>query len=114
MPEEQPKRKRGGSGPARRGVAFERWMVAWLRERKYIATRTPGSHGAFDVVALRAGESLLAQCKKRDKPTADEMESLLDAAEIAGAVPLIVYWKRGSFDAFRVTESLEEKPYVLA
>lgn len=97
-----------------RGAAFERWLVGLLRGYGYIATRTPGSHGAFDVVALRAGKSLLIQCKKRCRPGADEVESLLDAAGTAGAAPVIAYWKRGGFNAFLVTESLEEKPITLS
>lgn len=94
-----------------RGASFERRLVAWLRERGWVAGRQAGSHGTYDVHALRAKwRPCLFQCKGRQaKPTKEELQQLVDDADKAGAIPYFAIKKRGKddfFDLFYVMSDL--------
>lgn len=46
-----------------RGYAFERQVAADLESDGYWTCQARGSHGLADVVAIKAGEIVLVQCK---------------------------------------------------
>jgi Holliday junction resolvase len=100
-----------------RGANFERRVVAYLRERKWVAARTAGSHGSFDIVAARyttAGKVLLfmqlKMLKKRRNVSREERAALLRDANEAGADAVIVRWKHGGFEAFWAENDSPIKP----
>lgn len=79
------------------GHARERQVVAWLRDRDWIAQRAPASLG-IDVIALRAGErprlievkSTAAGPYEHFGPSDRQAASTL--AEMAGAEAWLVWW----------------------
>lgn len=74
-----------------RGANFERRIMADLDLNGYFTMRASGSHGIADVVAIKAGEILLVQCKITGTISPADRVALLDLATRAGAVPLIAY-----------------------
>jgi Holliday junction resolvase len=77
----------------RRGAEFERRVADALRLDGYLVYRSAGSHGEADLVALKAGEVLLVQCKLAGpggvRPA--EWNVLFNVARHAGAVALIAH-----------------------
>lgn len=69
-----------------RGANFERELVKFFRDNGWIATRTPGSKGSFDVIAVRAGRIVLVQAKLGDTGMSiREIGDLIHDGVIAGA-----------------------------
>lgn len=55
-----------------RGRAFEYVRKAFYEEMGYAVLRTAGSHGLFDLVAIRGTQVMLIQCKRvRSQSAAD-------------------------------------------
>ena len=79
-------------------------LVEWYRQRGWIAVRSPGSLGAVDVAAFKAGERpQLVQVKASLSNLFDGFgpaarERLIMEARIAGAVPFLCKWPHGSAD----------------
>jgi Holliday junction resolvase len=102
-----------------RGVSFERRVRDDLVRRGYSVIRSSGSHGPYDLAAMRKGVTLMVQCKRNGRLDADEWNELLSTATHAGAIPIlaepetitatqargIAYWK---LDAPKV---LRRKPH---
>jgi Holliday junction resolvase len=88
----------------RRGSQRERDVVDDLRDRGWIAFRTPASKGCCDVVAMRRGETisagsdvLLIEVKTNkgrpfDNFRPNDRQRLLREAKQAGAEPLLYWW----------------------
>ena len=55
------------------GRAFEYKIVKMMRSKGYVATRTPGSHGVFDVWAFNEEGFVLIQGKKGSSPVSEAM-----------------------------------------
>ncbi len=75
----------------RRGADFERRVAEHLTTDGYLVLRAAGSHGHADLVALKAGQVLLVQCKLGGPgavPPA-EWNGLYMAAMTVGALPLV-------------------------
>ena len=47
----------------RRGYVFEQWIVNTLKQEGYDAQRTAGSHGKYDVIAMKVHSVRLIQAK---------------------------------------------------
>lgn len=73
----------------RSGARFERQVQTHLHLNGYYAVRTPGSKGAADVVAIKAGQVLLVQAKTDGRCDPEPWNALYDLAEALGAVPLL-------------------------
>lgn len=78
-----------GAAQYRSGTRFENIVAADLRENGYYAVRAPGSKGAADVVAIKAGQVLLVQAKTDGRCDPEPWNALYDLAETLGAVPLL-------------------------
>lgn len=79
-----------------RGAERERQLVKLLREEGWVATRTAGSHGAFDVVGLKRGctpRLVQLKCGGRRWPSRGERARLSVDAARAGAEAWIVFWE---------------------
>jgi Holliday junction resolvase len=72
-------------------VAFERDVKRWLEGLGYFVVRSAGSRGPADHVALRAPDvRLLVQAKVDGRLPRAERLALLAAADLAGALPVLV------------------------
>ena len=72
----------------------------WYRARGWVAFRAPASLGVADVVALKDGHRPhLVEVKMSPYPyehfRPDDRMRLLEAAAIAGAVPMLAHWPKG-------------------
>lgn len=79
-----------------RGAERERDLVRHMRERGWVASRTAGSHGPWDVIALKRGERaqmLQLKAGARRWPTRDERARLSVDAARAGARAFVVFWQ---------------------
>ncbi len=65
-----------------------------LEANGYWTIRAPGSKGAVDVVALKAGETLLVQCKLDGYMTPADRSRLWELARTLRAVPLVACWRK--------------------
>lgn len=73
-----------------RGDYFERQTRDALQDVGWIVTRSAGSHGVADLVALRAGNTpLLVSCKLDGRIGPEERGVLLKYADAAGARPVV-------------------------
>src|SRR4051794_28588339 len=73
-----------------RGDYFERQTRDALLDRGWFVSRSAGSLGVADLVALRKGrESLLVSCKISGRIGPKERAELLESADKAGAVPVV-------------------------
>lgn len=80
-----------GADKGKTGTRLETSAKGMLERRGYVVFRAHGSHGVCDLVALRiATPSLFIQAKKDGKLGPDEWNELVDAAEKAGAWPVMV------------------------
>lgn len=79
-----------------RGATLERTVAADWRKQGYVTARCAGSHGAFDVIAVKHGDLILAQCKSGGKyPFAGfgpaSRERLAAEAALAGGRAVLVF-----------------------
>ncbi len=84
--------KRGGAAPARAGRAFEWEVRDHLQARGYLVTRSAGSGGIADLVAVRnvrTGDVLLIQCKRGGVLPTAEWNRLFEEADARGAVAVL-------------------------
>lgn len=72
-----------------RGAAFEREVKKALEAAGFSVLRSPRSAGAFDLLAVRRGETLFVQCKKHGACPPEEWDRLLALAREKGAVAII-------------------------
>jgi len=83
---------------SRRGHDRERAVVAWLRDRDWLAFRAPASLGVADVVALQAGRpSRLVEVKSTAQGPYEhfgpaDRAKLAAAALLAGAEAWLAWW----------------------
>jgi len=91
-------------GNRQRGDYFERQTKAALMRHGWVVFRVAGSLGPADLVALRAGKRpLFIACKVTPRIDPGERRALIEAAEKAGARPLMAYRsKRGHVDLWTV------------
>ena len=84
------------------GAALERSVMAVLRDRGWVCTRSAGSHSPADVWAARAGwDPLLVQAKASGAISPAEWDDLWRAATAAGAVALVASRERCTDDRRR-------------
>ena len=76
----------------RRGDYFERRTKAALEAQGWLVTRSAGSFGVADLVALRGGSTpLLVSCKLDGKLPRAQRVALCDAADRAGADAILAH-----------------------
>jgi Holliday junction resolvase len=80
----------GGSANPQAGDRFERRVMKALRTAGWFTQKSPGSHSAVDLVAVKAGQTLFVQCKVNGRLDPGGWNDLVAAAAAAGAVPLLV------------------------
>jgi Holliday junction resolvase len=73
----------------RNGYEFERTVAGDLSDDGYLVIRSGGSHGAADLVALKAGQVILVQCKSNGTISPADWNELLSTAVRVGAVALL-------------------------
>lgn len=74
----------------RNGSAMERRTKANLERDGYFVIKSAGSKGAADLVAIKAGEILLVQCKLDSYVAPGEWNRLWELSRSIGAVPVVV------------------------
>ena len=71
------------------GRRFEYAVKKDLEERGYFCTRSSGSHGAVDIVAIGEYNILLIQCKTGGVMTKKDKDGLLSAAKHDCTIPIV-------------------------
>jgi Holliday junction resolvase len=76
-----------------KGRRFEHYVKDKLEARGWIVTRSAGSKGPFDLLAVKNGKILLIQCKwRRGNVIA---KNLIDIALKAGGLPIVATHIKG-------------------
>ena len=75
-----------------RGYRFEREVMFKLINDGYFVIRAAGSHGPFDLVAIRGFDVKGIQCKINGKITNEEISKMKYYGEKYGILPMIA-WK---------------------
>lgn len=78
----------GGAAPARSGYHFEQRVRGDLALSYHIG-RAAGSKGVWDLIAMRAGELVLVQCKVDGRMDPAEWNALLAIADEVGAIAVL-------------------------
>jgi Holliday junction resolvase len=78
------------------GATLERDVVILLRANGYYVTRSAGSKGLIDVIAMKRGETLLIQCKAGNRGWISPIDrtELYKLACDLGHVPLVGFWAK--------------------
>lgn len=76
------------------GAALELKVMRDLAAQGWVCFRSAGSKSPVDVVACRAGEVAFVQSRRAGRLDTDEWNELMDLAERAGAVPVLVRSER--------------------
>ncbi|MDG7037388.1 MAG: hypothetical protein JRM72_08410 [Nitrososphaerota archaeon] len=72
------------------GRALEYRVKRQLEDDGWFVTRSSGSHGPADLVALKRGRPpLLVQCKANGRISPEEREELVKVSKSVGAVPML-------------------------
>ena len=74
-----------------KGRNFEYRVKNHVTRRGWVVFRSSGSHGIADLVALRAGEVWLVQCRLNGYMAPLERIGFVEAARELGVVPVIAY-----------------------
>ena len=72
-----------------KGISFEYSIKKKLENRGYYVCRSAGSHGAFDLVAIKNGIAWGIQCKASEYVPKTELEKLKEIGRKYGIVPCI-------------------------
>ncbi|MEM1546471.1 MAG: restriction endonuclease [Candidatus Methanomethylicia archaeon] len=75
-----------------KGRRFEHYIKDKLEAKGWIVTRSAGSKGPFDLLAVKNGKILLIQCKWRRNTIA---KNLIDVALKAGGLPVLATHIKG-------------------
>jgi len=79
----------------RKGTRFERKVKDFLVEQGFYATRAAGSHGVYDILAVKlfSGRSVVlgVQCKHDGRLPDSEREAVMECAEKHGIIPALAY-----------------------
>ena len=79
----------------RKGTRFERKVKDFLVEQGFFAVRAAGSHGVYDIVAVKkfSGRTVVlgVQCKHDGKLPCSERDAVQKCAETHGIVPVLAY-----------------------
>ena len=75
----------------RRGADFERRVCKYFEKQGYFTIRSSGSHGLIDLVAIKAGEVKLIQCKLDGKLSLAELEQLQELSRDSQCQVLLIY-----------------------
>jgi len=75
-----------------KGRRFEHYVKDKLEARGWIVTRSAGSKGPFDLLAVKNGKILLIQCKWRKNMVT---KNLTDVALKAGGLPIVATHIKG-------------------
>ena len=75
----------------RKGANFERRVKKFFEKLGYYVVRSAGSHGLFDLVAVKKKVVLGVQCKVDGRLSKEEERKLRNAYEEYGIVPVLAY-----------------------
>lgn len=80
----------------KKGANRERQVMALLQKEGYLVCRAAGSHGAADLIAIKAGTIYLIQVKRTKSKFSGfgpkERKELCDDAELAGGQAILAWW----------------------
>ena len=74
--------------PYKKGRQFEYVVKKKFEKRGYYVVRSAGSHGVFDLIAIKKGEVLGIQCKLGNV-SKDEIKKMKEIGEKYGIIPVI-------------------------
>ena len=75
----------------RRGADFERRVCKYFDKQGYFTVRSAGSHSPIDLVAIKAGEVKLIQCKIDGVLSLAEREQLQELSKDSQCQVLLIY-----------------------
>ena len=75
----------------RRGADFERRVCKYFDKQGYFTIRSAGSHSIIDLVAIKAGEVKLVQCKIDGVLSVAERQQLQELSRDSKCQVLLIY-----------------------
>lgn len=88
-----------------KGARFEHAVMKDLERRGYVLrSRSAGSHGEADIIAVKDGRAIAVQCKTDGRLGVAEWNRFYDVCTDAGAVPIMASKPyRGCIAYYRLT-----------
>ena len=74
-----------------KGRAFENYVANYLRRNGFYVIRAAGSHGVYDLVAIRNGIAYGIQCKTNGRLSRKELIRILETSERYGIIPFLAF-----------------------
>jgi len=75
----------------KKGYMFERQIFHLFESAGFYCVRSAGSHGVFDIIAIKHGISFGVQCKYNNHISEAEKQAMLNAYEQFGIIPIYAY-----------------------
>jgi len=75
----------------KKGYRFERQIFHLFESAGFYCVRSAGSHGTFDILAVKAGITFGIQCKYNNHITEAEKQAMINAYEQFGIIPIYAY-----------------------
>jgi len=91
-----------------KGRRFEYATRHFLEKKGWVVFRSAGSKGVADLVALRAGEIWLVQCKLNGWMSPAERLAFSEVARELGVVPMIAFKEKRKLILQEVTDGTRE------
>lgn len=90
----------------RRGADFERRVCKYFDKQGYFTVRSAGSHSIIDLVAIKAGEVKLIQCKIDGILSPAEKEQLQELSRESQCQVLLIYREDRHMRALPIREDI--------
>ena len=74
-----------------KGRRFEYYVMDKLKRAGFYVMRSAGSHGVFDLLAVKSGVVLGIQCKKGKYIPKAEKQKMIETAMTYGIIPMVAY-----------------------
>lgn len=75
----------------RKGYQFEIYVASYLRRNGFYVIRSAGSHGIYDLIAIRNGKVFGIQCKTNGRLLRKELTEIVKTAEKHGIIPFLAF-----------------------
>ena len=79
----------------KKGYQFERQIFHLFQSAGYYCIRSAGSHGCFDIIAIKNAMAFGVQCKYNNHITPAEKMAMINAYQQFGIIPLYAHRTKG-------------------
>jgi len=92
----------------KKGYRFEREIFNLFSSAGFYCVRSAGSHGTFDIIAVKHGITFGIQCKYNNNLNETEKQAMFNAYEQYGIIPIYAFRKKNK--PLQLVSLIDNKP----